>query len=447
MTKKEVLRQIKDLANCLPRRLYVVGGFVRDRIIGRAPYDIDVAGDMAPRTVIDCLTERGYRVSTTSKKLMTLRIDDDGVFYEYTAFRTDSYDRGHTPTKVERTSDIAVDARRRDFTMNAVYYDPVDMRYVDPLGGIEDIKNRTVRMTKETTFSEDGLRLMRLCRQAAELGFSIEERTLAAAKENAFRIKEIAPERVKDELNRILTSDTRYGVVDAPFKGMRYLDEIGVLDIVLPELTLGKGMAQRPIHHKYDVFHHMLYTMQYSDPSIRLPALLHDIGKPYCKLTYGNYGQHPKEGCRIAEEILTRLRYSKKEIKETCLLIKTHMFDIKLEEKEDSVRSFLQRNYQILDRLFLLKHADFLGSAVLPGEGPPAVERHKKILAQMMEEGVPFSIKDLLVDGRDLERLEVPQTNRSKLLYRLFVARGTRRDLDTREAQLKYLEENKYDVE
>lgn len=429
---------LKKIASLLPKPLYLVGGYVRDAIIGFTPHDADVAGDMDAEVIKKCLHGK-YFVKETSKKLMTLKILDGKDEYEYTAFRTDSYTTGHSPDFVKRTGDITEDALRRDFTMNAVYADVSTEDIIDPLNGTEDIKKHIIRATRDTTFAEDGLRLMRLCRQAAETGFDIDEETAKQARQNADLIKDISPERIRDELDRILVADTRYGVKDAHARGLSLLDRIGVLEKILPEITLGKGMAQRPDYHRYDVFTHIIETVRYSDPSIRLAALFHDCAKPYCKITTGKYHNHDVEGERLTDEIMHRLRYPNNTIRETKALVLYHMYDLKNEAKNNTLRKFVQSHHDIIDKLVLLKQADYLGCGLCDGVSPGA-KRLKDTYLLMKRQGVPFKVSDLKVNGHDLETINVPDTKRGEILNNLLSECALENTtLVDRESQLEYV--------
>lgn len=414
--KLSVPDSVLKIASYLDKPLFIVGGFVRDSLKKLAPHDIDLCGDMDWETVVRRLENTEFNATVNSKKLMTLKIIAPDAEYEYTAFRTDSYKDGHSPDSVTRTNDIKIDALRRDFTANAVYYDPVREEIFDPLGGVKDIEKNVLRMTRKNAFSEDGLRLMRLARQAAELGFSVEKETLAAAKENAKNIKDISRERIRDELDRILVADTRYNIPYAQEKGLLLLDEIGVLEYILPEITKGKGMAQRPDFHRFDVFGHIINTVKLSTPEVRLAALLHDCAKPYCFLTTGKYRGHDLEGERISAEIMNRLRYPNCVISETKRLVRAHMFDLKGDAKENTVRKFIQSNIKIFDKLLLLKQADYEGSGIMTGVCPGCV-RLKYIYDEMKKEKVPFTLSELKIGGLDLVKMNVPESLRGKILY------------------------------
>lgn len=432
---------LKKLAALLPRPLYLVGGYVRDSLCSFAPHDADIAGDMDPEEIFAFLQDKCL-VKTTSKKLMTLKLNIGAEEYEYTAFRTDSYTTGHSPSDVKRTNDIRSDALRRDFTVNAIYCDVSTGEIIDPLNGTEDVKNRTFRATRDATFAEDGLRLMRLCRLAAETGFDIDPETKERAKRNASLIKDISPERIREELDKILVADTRYGVEYAHERGLRLLDETGVLEYILPEITLGKGMPQRADFHRYDVFDHIIATVKYSDPSVRLAALLHDCAKPYCKIKTGLYRGHDVEGERLSAEIMQRLRYPNAVIKETKALVLYHMYDLNCDAKNNTLRKFVQSHHEIIDKLVLLKQADYLGSGLRDGVSPGA-KRLSDIYEAVQRDNVPFGIADLLIDGRDLEKIGVPEIRRGELLKSLLAECAVENtSMLTREAQLDYIKKH-----
>ncbi len=436
--KIAVPSDIVNIAKLLPKPIYVVGGFVRDSLLGFTPHDIDLAGDISPEELTVTLENNGYKVKPNSPKLMTVKIISESGEYEYTAFRTDSYTEGHAPASVKRTDDINADALRRDFTVNAIYYNPLTDEITDPLNGLKSLERREFEMTRQNTFSEDGLRLMRLCRQSAELGFSIEENTLSAAKNNVRLLADISPERIRDELDRILVADTRYNVEYAHYNGLSTLDKIGALDMILPEITAGKNMAQRADFHRYDVFGHILHTVKYSSPDVRLAALLHDCAKPYCFLKNGRYRGHDVAGMIIADDIMSRLRYPKSIIKTTKALVCAHMFDLKCEAKENTVRKFIQANYGIFDKLLKLKQADFLGSGIMTGVCPGCV-RLNDIYNDMIKDGTPLCISDLKVNGNDLAEMGVADSLRGKLLNRLLEECALKGAPTDRDGQIKIL--------
>lgn len=407
--------------------LYVVGGSVRDFVAGLPEAenpDWDLSSPAPEDEILTAAEKCGFRVRAVYRHTGTVKLEDEnGVGYEFTRFRSDTYVRGlHAPASIEFTQDIKTDARRRDFCANAVYYDVAKGEFADPLCGIPDIKNKILRTVAPATkvFGEDGLRLMRLARIAAQTGFSPDEECLAGAREHAALISDIVPERIYTELNLLLHSDAKQGDKTAPYRGLKILQETGVLHRILPELTLGEGMVQRADFHSYDVLEHSLRCVLYAPPEVRLAALLHDVGKPYCMLRDGNFHAHPDEGARIAAEILTRLKAPKALTEEVCVLIKQHMRDFDLKMREGKIRRELLRLYPMTERYFALKQADF--SACKDDLSPaPSVVKWREILTRMQKEGVPFTLSGLAVNGRELQMEGVPPQETGRVLKELLL--------------------------
>lgn len=413
------------LAQNCPTPLYVVGGAVRDFLADLTPLpkrDWDICSPLLPEDVIPIAQACRFTVVSTFSNTGTLKLkDEDGVEYEYSCFRSDEYVRGtHRPTSVFFTTDIRLDATRRDFTANAVYYDIKNRTFVDPLGGIPAIKEKqlTTVAPAQKVFGEDGLRLMRLARQVATLGFHPDKNCLEGAKQNASLILDISPERIFTELRDILHADTKYGLNGGQYRGLKTLDEIGVLEKIMPELTLGKGMTQRADFHNHDVLEHSLRAVLYADTSIRFSALLHDVGKPFCELRDGSSKAHPVEGARLAREILTRLRAPKKLIEETVTLVALHMYDLDGKTGENKLRRFLVKHYAVLEKLLLVKQADYSGCKDDKGIAPTC-KRWQALLAKMREENVPFTLKELAVTGKDLLDVGFPPPQISETLQKL----------------------------
>lgn len=416
-------KKLKLLADTCPTSLYVVGGFVRDFLNGRqsAKPDIDICGAMLAEDFSRIATAAGFTVQAVYKHTGTVKLTDgSGNDFEYACFRHDEYVRGeHTPAEIYFTQDITLDARRRDFTVNAVYYDIAKNEFVDPLNGIPAIaeKRLTTVDRADKVFGEDGLRLMRLARFAGQLGFAPDRDCLNGAQKNASMIADISPERIYTELIQILHADEKYGVFEGHYQGLLILEQIGVLEQILPELSQGKGIAQRADFHRYDMLFHSLRAVKYAHSSVRLAALLHDVGKPYCHLRDGNSHQHPIEGEKIARKILERLRAPKKTIEQVCALTLWHMYDFNCQTKETKLRKFFVDHFPILESLLLVKQADY--SACMDDLSvAPTVKRWDALLNQMKKEGAPLCLKQLAVSGSDLIHL-VPAPMISKILTEL----------------------------
>ncbi len=419
-------KNLISLAQNAPFPLYVVGGTVRDHLAGLTPktHDFDICSPTPADIFAKFAAEHGFFVKSVFKNTGTVKLQDrDKIEYEYSCFRSDKYVRGnHVPVEIYFTDDMELDARRRDFTVNAIYYDVKADEYHDPLGGIFAVKRKqlTTVAPAEKVFGEDGLRLMRLARQAATLGFAPDEECLLGATQNAALIDDISPERIFTELMAILHADEKYGNADGAYQGLRLLEQTGVLARILPELIKGKGMKQRADFHNYDVLEHSFRAVKYSAPSIRLAALLHDVGKPLCALRDGNSYNHAIEGEILAKEILQRLKAPKKTIESVCALVRWHMYDMDCKTGEVKLRRFFVEHYPILEDLLLLKQADFSGCMDDMREAPTCT-RWKKLLKQMQAENAPFTLKDLDVNGTDLLALGIQPSNISDVLHKLLL--------------------------
>ncbi len=424
MSQIETPQNLSYLAGFLPQPLYLTGGYVRNSLLGLEKGDIDICSALPPQDVARLIEGSPFEVAACYNRLGTLKIRTGGESYEYTAFRKDYYAEGgrHAPEKVELCSSLEEDAKRRDFTVNSIYYDILGKETVDPLGGLEDLKKRLIRaFDPELVFRSDGLRLLRMVRFACELGFDIEENTWNAAKKYSHLLKDITPERIFEEFYRILLSDTRYGVSGFPhYRGFHLLKELGLLPFILPGIEHCYGVAQRSDFHRYDVFEHIAQTVKYSHPSIRLAAALHDIGKGICHKRQGNAYGHETVGAGMAEKILGRqgLKCPRKLVKEVVFLVRHHMYDLKCQTSENKVRMFIVKNFPLIEKLMLLKQADFLGCGKESGINP-TVSRWREIIEKMMREKAPFSLKDIEVDGRDMLSLGCPPPLISKVLNKL----------------------------
>ena len=437
--------RLRALAGALSAPLYAVGGSVRDALchtLGEH-IDWDIASPATETQVCAAAEACGFCVRAVYPRTGTVKLDaPEGFSCEYTRFRTDKYVRGvHMPAEIAFTDDISLDARRRDFCANAVYYDIAADRYCDPLDGISDIRMRKLRTVApaEKVFGEDGLRLMRLARIAAQTGFEPDAECLEGASLHRALIRDIAPERIFCEMQLLLHADERAGGKRAPLRGLCILRDTGVLDEVLPELCAGRGMAQRADFHDHDVLEHSLRCVYYSAPAVRWAALLHDVGKPFCMRRDGNFYAHAEEGARIAQGILTRLKAPAALTQRTARLISLHMRDHDMKMRENKVRRDILENYALIDDLFALRRADY--SACKDDLSPaPGVLKWQRILAAMREEGVPFTLKDLAVTGVDLTARGIRGERVGALLHELLLYCMTDGRRNTRPGLLKHID-------
>ncbi len=400
-------RQLQLLASKCPTPLYVVGGSVRDYLCGftSSNHDWDICAPLCAEKLTEIALLCNFTINAVYKNTGTVKLQDcEGIDYEYTCFRSDQYVRGvHVPVQIYFTDDITADAKRRDFTANAVYYDIAKGEYVDPLQGIPAIKEKrlTTVAPAEKVFGEDGLRLLRLARQAAQLGFTPDEECLQGATKNAALITDISAERIFSELQSLLSADEKHGNTDGPYQGLQLLKTTGILRYILPELSAGENMQQRSDYHDHDVLEHSFRAVKYATKEVRLAALLHDAGKPFCTLRDGNAHMHPEEGARIAKEILTRFKASKQLLERIPALIKWHMYDLNGQTRENKLRRFFVSHSELLPALLELKQADFSACKDNLSQAPTC-KRWLELLQRMRLEKVPFSLKELAINGNDL---------------------------------------------
>lgn len=445
--QEKIPENLKKLAATCPLPLYLVGGSVRDFLAGYPitdKTDWDICSPMAEEVLTAAAERCGIHVCAVYKHTGTVKLDDGIHGYEFTRFRSDRYVRGvHTPSEIQFTDDISLDALRRDFRANAVYYDIAAGTFCDPLGGIPDIHARILRTVRDPkrVFGEDGLRLLRLARQTAELGFTPDEACLNGARENAAFIRDISSERIYAELRLLLTSDAKHGDALAPYRGLCVLRDTTVLGHTMPELALGENMSQRNDFHDFDVLEHSFRCVRYAPPSIRWAALLHDVGKPFCMQRDGNFYAHAEEGARIAGNILHRLRAPRLLTKETVFLVKMHMRDFDCKMRENKVRREIRDAGHMLEALLALKQADFSACKGDVSQAP-AVAKWRQIEQKMRKEGVPFSLKDLKIGGYEVQALGVPLVQTAQILTQLLddcLFDGTRNNPDWLAARTRAL--------
>ena len=384
-------------------KLYIVGGYVRNAVMGEFPTDIDITANVPPEKLRSVL--RGVKVVVVNKALGTCIVTSGNQKYDYTPYRSETYAEGgaHRPLSVCFTKSMAEDSRRRDFTCNTLYYDILDNKILDPYGGVADINNKVLKaiVSPAHVFKRDGLRILRMIRQAAEMGFNIDPATLACARDLVSQLKDISPERKTQELEKILSADTKYGVADAHYRGLCLLGDIGAWEYILPEIADGMGIIQNPKFHKHDVYEHTLLTVKYAPPHLRLAALLHDIGKPECLKQHGNMYKHPEIGAAMAKQRLTAgmLKYPNNTVTRLVKLIRNHNYDLDGTTSVSKLRMFIAKNHNIIEDLAALKRADALATGVAEA---PADIRIETLYFKMKEEGCPMKLHDLALRGGDI---------------------------------------------
>lgn len=323
--EERLARRVVDALREAGHVAYLVGGCVRDKLLGIDSKDFDVATDAPPESVLTLFPG----AEAVGASFGVVLVKGDGAVVETATFREDfDYEDGRRPERVSFTSSAKDDVRRRDFTINGLLYDPVAEKVIDYVGGRADLDARLVRAIGEPRkrFEEDHLRMLRAVRFAARLGFEIERETLSAIQRNAEKIQRIAPERIRDELNRILTEG-------GARRGFELLDATGLLEQILPEVKRLQGVEQPPeFHPEGDVWTHTLIMLEGlpkgASPTLAMGVLLHDIGKPdtFERATDRiRFHGHVERGLEIGKEICLRLRYSNAETEQILALIGNHM--------------------------------------------------------------------------------------------------------------------------
>ena len=437
---------------------FLVGGCVRDLLLGLKPKDWDITTNARPEEIQNIFPENVYKndFGTVSVKIENGEKDDtileernqEGIrrkkekceIIEVTTYRTEScyLDKRH-PDKIEFAESLQEDLSRRDFTINAMALkiikikenlndfcelDPDQCEIIDFFQGRKDLENKVIRSVgvAEKRFNEDALRMMRAIRFVVQLGknekaeengerkkiekqadWKIEEKTFQAIQKNAINLKYISPERIQEELNKIILSEQ-------PAKGIRFLDELGLLEYIIPELLEGKGLAQA--HHHYygpyrEVFDHAVAALE-KCPSekleTRLASLLHDIGKPKTARGKGKevtFYNHEYVGARLAEKILTRLKYPRQIVDKVTLLVENHMFYYNVDEvREASVRRLIKKvGMENINDLIDVRISDRLGSGV--PKAVPYKLRHFRYMVEKVSHD-PISVAQLEINGKDI---------------------------------------------
>jgi poly(A) polymerase len=359
----------ESIALAIVRRLqgagfvaFWVGGCVRDFLLGREPGDYDIVTSALPEQ-IEGLFKRTIPVG---RKFGVIVVLEGGRQYQVATFRAEAdYQDGRRPGRVA-FGDAEADARRRDFTVNGLFYDPVRKELHDWVGGEADLRARIIRTigAPGERFGEDHLRLLRAVRLAAQLGFSIEAGTFAALKANAAKIKTISAERVREELVKLFRPPHAA-------RGLDLLRESGLLEQVLPEIAATVACEQSPDYHpEGTVFKHLRLMLQHlppnADPSLPWAVLLHDVAKPVTASADPETGSvhfygHEKIGADMAEVILERLRFPRKQIEEVVKAVRCHMqFKDALQMRKATLRRLVMRSTFALE--LALHRLDCLGS-------------------------------------------------------------------------------------
>lgn len=419
------------------KEIYLVGGAVRDLLLGKAVDDWDFTTPLSPEEILRTFPDNSFYDNVFGTVGVKIGADPHLEIFEVTTFRTESdYSDNRRPSKINWGSTLSEDLARRDFTINAMAMRItgdtliswnendenvwIEVDLIDEYGGQEDLKNKVVRCVREPDerFKEDALRMMRAIRISTEQGFMIEKKTYESIKENYLLLKNIAQERITAELKKIFASQY-------PVEGVKFLQTSGILSLIFPELIAGYGMVQKG-HHVFDVYEHSLKSLQYCDNPdwvVRLAALLHDVGKPIVVRGEGEnrtFYNHETVGAKVVRKIAFRLKLSRKETEKLVTLVRWHMFSVSEFLTDAAIRRFIRRvGEDNINDMLDVRIADRLGSGCTQAESWRLRDFKERIIE--VQKHIP-SVRDLKVNGVDvMQILEIkPGPLIGKILNSLF---------------------------
>ncbi len=406
----KIPKEIKKITEKLEKEgfeAFVVGGSVRDALLGKKPNDWDVTTNANPEEIKKVFSNNYSNNNFGTVTVLTGSKKDELKEVEITPYRIEEgYKDNRHPDKVKWAENVEDDLSRRDFTVNALAYRPAKDKLVDIFDGKNDLNKKIIRAVGDPgkRFNEDGLRIMRAVRFATTLEFKIEEKTKEEIKKNKELLKNISNERIRDELVKIIMNKNAAVGVEA-------LRKLGLLTYIIPELEAGYGVDQNK-HHVYDCYEHSILSLDYAakqdyNKQVRLAALLHDIAKPKVKEGEGEeatFYNHEVVGEKEARKILKRLKFPKKDIKKIVKLVRYHLFYYNVDEVSESSVRRLVRNVgkENIDDLIKVRKADRIGSGVPKAE--PYKLRHLQYVIEKVSKD-PISTKMLEIDGKEVMNL------------------------------------------
>ena len=413
---------------------FLVGGCVRDMLMGKVPHDIDITTNATPEEIKTVFSDFHTLDIGIKHGTVTVMLENEPI--EITTYRTESsYSDGRHPDKVFFTRNIRDDLSRRDFTSNAIAFSP-KVGIVDPFGGRRDIENKLLRCvgTPEERFKEDSLRILRALRFASVLGFDIDEKTEKAMYNCKELISIVSPERIYSEITKLLCGKDAGRILS------HYSD---ILAVALPEIKAMKGFEQHNFHHIYDVLNHTAKVVDSVYPAVhlRLAALFHDCGKPDCfsldEKGVGHFYSHASISAHKANEALLRLRCDNATREKVVKLVKIH--DSPIEPDSKTVKKKLQKYGEgIFFDLIKLQRADNMGLSPDYLFRQDTYNRLEEIARQIIEENQCFSLKDLAVNGTDMIELGLKGKDIGNALDFLLKAVMEEKCRNDKESLIKY---------
>lgn len=404
-TDKNAEKLIRQLNNN-GYEAFIVGGCVRDYLLGITPHDTDICTSALPEQTKKCF--ENYHTFDTGMKHGTISVVCDGEVYEITTYRIDGdYSDNRHPDSVSFTRNINEDLRRRDFTVNAMAYN-AECGLVDPYGGKKDLESKIIRCVgnPDTRFNEDALRILRALRFASVYGFTIEENTSRSVIRNAALLKNIATERITSEFLKLICGKDAVRILDT------YKD---VISVIIPEISVMFDFNQNNIHHSLDLWHHTLSALGIieAQPILRMAMLLHDIGKPFVKTTDTNgqshFQGHQLESRKIADKILHRLKLPSDFIEKTLLLIEYH--DVRFNGSKKLMKKVMNvLGTDLTKQLLTVEYADISAqSQYQRDEKLGYLEKATTHLDVIIKDNECFKLSQLDINGKDIMALGVKE--------------------------------------
>ena len=385
-------------------KAYLVGGCVRDMMMGVKPHDFDICTNAEPYSILVLLSKHNIRYTTIGITFGTVVAHINSNEYEITTFRTDTQtSMKHRPDEVKFTTSIEDDLARRDFTINAMAYDPIEDNLIDLFGGKADIENKVIKAVREpnTRIQEDPLRILRALRFSIVLGFDIEDSTFDAMISNKELLDNLSKERITSELRKILTSGKEIK--------QHFLKCSDIIVQIIPEMKPCVGFNQNNRYHTHNVYEHILYVVDYcktNDFEIKLAALLHDIGKPKAYVVgpdgYGHFYGHEGISAEIAVLAMVKnLRLTADEELHIATLIKYH--DMELMETTKSLKKAISKvGKELMEKWFILKQADRDDHIYPDNRHAQNLPRLNEIYHEVLKEKPCFKVTDIEISGNDI---------------------------------------------
>ena len=410
----KISAELKELSNIFDRNkktLYIVGGYVRDSYLGIQSLirdDIDLCSNVTPTQLKKMLKGTSFTVNPKNEKFGVMEIVGKRS-YEFATFRKEIYENeSHNPTSVEFINELEEDARRRDFRINAIYYDIKNGSFIDPLGGIEDLKDRQITTVKvpKIVFNDDPERILRLVRFACCLGLKIPEEEWFYAKQNAFKVHYMTKFRLRNEFEKLLTADQIYPDLlytkDAHFRAMVLIGELGIWNEILPAM---QDIQKSEVRDKKGerIYEHVLNCIKNSSPKIRLAVLLHDSAKvKTIEEKRSMFGAKEFVNVIVEKNLgVNGLGYPKNIVENVIKTILGYDFNRLGFASKNTIKKFIFKNRPVIENIIEIKTVIYNESTGF-GKKSKTAEQLRSVYNQMLKEKTPFELRDLRINGDDI---------------------------------------------